>query len=153
LVLRDVLERVVSIEGARDYYGVVVAREPLQVDHEATDELRSSLRRRRVGKPDDAGMTQTAGGNAQAHPRGSGILRRNGYWACGACEISLGPVANNAKDACAHRYRSLAAAGPLIAPRSGGESKKFRLSEYSCPNCGTLLAVDQTLKTVETHWH
>ena len=40
----------------------------------------------------------------------------------------------------------MAAAGPLIAPRSAGESRKFRLSEYSCPNCGTLLAVDQTLK-------
>lgn len=153
LVLRNVLEHVVSIEGARDYYGVVVAGEPLHVDHEATDQLRLSVRRRRVGKPDDAAMAQPASGNAQAHPQCSGIVRKNGHWACGACEISLGPVANNAKDACSHRYRSLAAAGPLIAPRSGGESRKFRLSEYSCPNCGTLLAVDQTLKTVETHWH
>ena len=150
-MLRDVLERVVSTEGARDYYGVVVAGEPPHVDHAATNELRSSARRRRVGKRD--AMAQPAGGNAQAHPQCSGLVRRNGHWACGACEIPLGPVTNNAKDACSHRYRSLAAAGPLIAPRSGGESKKFRLSEYSCPNCGTLLAVDQTLKTVETHWH
>jgi N-methylhydantoinase B len=152
-VLRDVLERVVSIDGAHDYYGVVIAGEPLHVDHEATDELRSCVRRRRVGKPDDAAVAQPASGSAQAHPRSSGITRKNGHWACGACEISLGPVAKNAKDACSHRYRSLAAAGPLIAPRTGGESRKFRLSEYSCPNCGTLLAVDQTLKTVETHWH
>jgi hypothetical protein len=151
LVLRDVLERVVSTKGSRDYYGVVVAGEPLHVDRPATDELRSSVRHRRVGKPDGAAMAQPASPNAQAHP--SGLVRRNGHWACGACEIPLGPVANNAKDACSHRYRSLAAAGPLIAPRSGGESRKFRLSEYSCPNCGTLLAVDQTLKTVEAHWH
>jgi acetone carboxylase gamma subunit len=75
------------------------------------------------------------------------------HWACGACGTSLGSLAENAKDACSHRYKSLAAAGPLIAPRSRGESKKFRLSEYSCPVCATLLAVDQTLKTTETRWH
>jgi len=84
---------------------------------------------------------------------GHGILRSSGHWMCAACETSLGPVTGNAKEACSHQYRPLAAAGPLIAPRTGGESRKFRLSEYSCPNCGTLLAVDQTLKTIETHWH
>ncbi len=149
LVLRDVVERIVSIDGARDYYGVVIASEPPRVDHELTDKLRSAIRHRRIGKPDNAVIARPVTGNVQH----SGIVRKNGHWACGACQSSLGPVANNAKDACSHQYRSLAAAGPLIAPRSGGESRKFRLNEYSCPTCGTLLAVDQRLKTEETRWH
>jgi N-methylhydantoinase B len=153
LVLRDVIERVVSVDGARDYYAVVVAGEPLHVDHEATIKLRTAVRRGRIGNADDAARAKPANGGADAHSHGSGIVQKNGHWACSACENALGPVANNAKEACAHQYRPLAAAGPLIAPRSGGESRKFRLSEYSCPNCGTLLAVDQTLKTAQTHWH
>ena len=153
LVLCDVVGRMVSMEGARDYYGVVIAGEPFHVDFDATEELRSALRCRRAGKPDDAAMARPANGGVHAHAQRSGFVRNNGNWACGACESSLGPVAKNAKDACSHRYSSLGAAGPLIAPRSGGESRKFRLSEYSCPYCGTLLAVDQTLKTAETRWH
>jgi len=149
LVLGDVLDRMVSVEGARDCYGVVVAGEPLEVDQNATTELRSAVRHRRVGTSD--AVAAPANGKAQQH--GHGILRSSGHWMCAACETSLGPVTGNAKEACSHQYRPLAAAGPLIAPRTGGESRKFRLSEYSCPNCGTLLAVDQTLKTIETHWH
>ena len=152
-VLRDVVERMVTIEGARDYYGVTVAGDPLQIDNDATARLRAAIRRRRIGKPDNAATYQSAKGVVRAYPPRSGIVRKNGHWECGACEGSLGPVEKNAKDACSHRYTSLAAAGPLIAPRSGGESRKFRLSEYSCPICGTLLAVDQTLKTTETRWH
>jgi ribosomal protein S27AE len=125
----------------------VISGEPLEVDFEATAKLRSAIHRDRIGKP------QYANGNAHPHTRYPGIVRAKDEWACGTCGISLGPVAENAKDACSQRYRPLAEAGPLIAPHSGGESKKFRLSEYSCPNCATLLAVDQTLKTTETRWH
>jgi N-methylhydantoinase B len=152
-VLRDVLERMVTVDGARDYYGVIVGGDPLDVDGGATAELRAEIRRRRVGSAKDAPMPSAAIGAARTLGERSGIVRSNGHWQCGACERSLGPVAKNAKEACSHRYTSLAAAGPLIAPRSRGESRKFRLSEYSCPGCGTLLAVDQTLKTAETHWH
>ena len=145
LVLRDVVERMVTVDGARNYYAVVLGGEPLRVDLEATARLRAAVRRHRTGK--------TARAETPSSTNGAGIVRKNGHWECAACEMSLGPVERNAKDACSHRYTSLAAAGPLVAPRSAGESRKFRLSEYSCPNCGTLLAVDQTLKTVEAHWH
>ena len=153
LVLRDVVERTVSVDGARDYYGVMIEGEPLRIDFEATEKIRAAVRGRRIGKLDDMTIAQLADVSAHKHGRWSGIVRKNGNWACGACDGSLGPAAKNAKEACAYRTSSLASAGPLIAPRSGGESRKFRFSEYSCPNCGTLLAVDQTLKTAETHWH
>lgn len=153
LVLRDVLDRLVSIDGARNYYGVLVEGEPLQVNQEATTKQRSAVRQGRVGKPDEVTILEPANDDAHAQRDGHGILRKDGQWICSACETSLGSIAENAKEACSHQYRSLAAAGPLIASRTGGESAKFRLSEYSCPDCGTLLAVDQTLKTMETHWH
>ena len=153
LVLRDVVEGVVSADGARDHYAVVVAGEPLRIDHEATVKLRSAIRRGRSGNPNYVAMAKPANVGSVAEPHKSGFVQKNGHWACGACDNTLGPVANNAKESCAHQYRPLSAAGPLIAPRSGGESRKFQLSEYSCPNCGTLLAVDQTLKTAQTRWH
>ena len=153
LVLRDVGERVVSRDGARDYYGVVIATEALRVDTEATEKLRAEIRGGRIGEPGGSSLPRSVDGGRHWRLRHSGIVREDESWACGTCGIPLGSLANNAKDACSHRYRSLAVAGPLIAPKSKGESRKFRLSEYSCPNCGTLLAVDQTLKTTETRWH
>jgi N-methylhydantoinase B len=153
LVLRDVGERIVSRDGACDHYGVVIASEALRVDTEATERLRADIRGGRVDKAGRGAAGQRANGGDRVRPRLSGIVQVEEHWACGACGTSLGSLAENAKDACSHRYKSLAAAGPLIAPRSRGESKKFRLSEYSCPVCATLLAVDQTLKTTETRWH
>jgi N-methylhydantoinase B len=152
LVLNDIVARTVSVEGARDYYGVAITSDPIQVDLDATTKLRSTMRGRRMGQLEDAARTSFASGNEHARPH-SGIVQKNENWVCGTCEHPLGPVANNAKESCAHRYSSLAAAGPLVASRSEGESRKFRLSEYSCPHCGTLLAVDQTLRTADGHWH
>ncbi len=151
LVLQDVVAGTVSIEGARDYYGVVITFEPLGVDHDATAGLRSAVRRWRIG--DNGNAKSPASGRVSGRARHSGVVRKDGNWTCGACGYSLGPIATNAKEACSHRYSSLAAAGPLVAPRTSGESKKFQLREYSCPNCGTLLAVDQTLQAVDGHWH
>ncbi|MCP3688761.1 MAG: hydantoinase B/oxoprolinase family protein, partial [Gammaproteobacteria bacterium] len=42
LVKRDVLYEYVSIEGARRDYGVVIDPENLEIDYDATAELRSS---------------------------------------------------------------------------------------------------------------
>jgi N-methylhydantoinase B len=151
LVLQDVVAGTVSLEGARDYYGVVITFEPLGVDPDATAGLRSTVRRRRIGENRNA--NSPASGSVSGRARHSGVVRNDENWTCGACGYSLGPIATNAKEACSHRYSSLAAAGPLVAPRTSGESKKFQLSEYSCPNCGTLLAVDQTLQAADGHWH
>jgi len=43
-VLGDVLDGYVSIQGARDDYGVVIIPEILAVDDQATEELRRSMR-------------------------------------------------------------------------------------------------------------
>ncbi len=54
-VKEDVRDEYVSIEGARDDYGVVVKGDPwidpegLEVDHEATEELRERRRDERPG--------------------------------------------------------------------------------------------------------
>jgi N-methylhydantoinase B len=43
LVLGDVLDGYVSIEGAREDYRVVIDEQKLTVDHEATERLRSAV--------------------------------------------------------------------------------------------------------------
>jgi N-methylhydantoinase B len=47
MVLRDVRNELVSLEGARADYGVVLAGEPLVVDEAATRALRERVRRER----------------------------------------------------------------------------------------------------------
>ena len=42
-VLEDVLDEYVTIEGAEKDYGVVINREGMEIDHEATRELRKRL--------------------------------------------------------------------------------------------------------------
>ena len=146
-VLDDVLARTVSIAGARDFYGVVLSGEPLKVDTAATASQRAAMRGNR------GVTTDTSASDARQKGAGRGIQKRKDSWICGACETELSALDTNPKAACLHQYRALGAAGPLIAPRTGGESRKFRLSEYSCPSCGTLLAVDETLKSTDAHWH
>ncbi len=147
LVLRDVVDGIVSLDGALEYYGVVLNGEPVGVNQQATVAHRSKVRHSRIGEASDTELAQAA------VDHGDGIIWKNGYWMCGACHADLGPIGQNAKQSCAHHYRPLSAAGPLIAMRTSGDSKKFQLSEYSCPSCGTLLAVDQSLKTMDGHWH
>ena len=48
LVRADVLERVVSLQGARRDYGVVLDPESLQVDHQETGRIRTEMRTRKV---------------------------------------------------------------------------------------------------------
>ena len=46
-VLADVMQEKVSIERAREAYGVVIAPETMAVDPDATDSLRSDMRQKR----------------------------------------------------------------------------------------------------------
>ncbi len=81
LVLRDVAERAVSLDGARRHYGVVIAGQPLQVDLEATEKLRLAIRRDRIDKPRDAAPARRANGDAHPHD--------TAFWHC-AGERRLG---------------------------------------------------------------
>ena len=51
LVLRDVRNELVSVEAARNDYGVLVDTSRWAVDEEATRKLRSQLRARRKSRP------------------------------------------------------------------------------------------------------
>jgi len=145
-VRRDVVERTVSIEGARKYYGVVLSVGSLLVDDAATATLREELRKSRIGHAPAA----TA---LRRNMDRLGIVRANGHWQCAACDLPLGPVDQNPKEACSYHLQPVSTAGPLIAAETRGESKNFQLIEYSCPACGSLLVVDQRLKSDASHWH
>jgi len=46
-VRNDVARKLLSVDRARQDYGVVLSGPPFALDHRATDELRESMRRRR----------------------------------------------------------------------------------------------------------
>ncbi len=152
-VRRDVGERIVSVDGAQRHYGVVLSEDSRSVDTRATATLRAEIRGSRVdGTKKDRNPREA--NLAARHPTARpGIVRANERWQCGACNFPLGTVQQNAKEACVRHIRPLSAAGPLIAARTGGESTKFRLIEYSCPSCGSMLAVDERLKSTDDNWH
>jgi N-methylhydantoinase B len=152
-VCRDVFERMVSIDGARKHYGVVISEESRSVDTGATATMRAEIRQSRVNGTKKDSSTRGANILARHHTPRPGIVRVDERWRCGACNFPLGSVQQNAKEACVRHIKPVSAAGPLIAARTGGESKKFRLIEYSCPSCGSLLAVDERLKSTDDNWH
>lgn len=45
LVREDVIQQLISVEKAKEEYGVVIKPDTLEIDYEATQELRSSLKR------------------------------------------------------------------------------------------------------------
>lgn len=147
LVLRDVVDRLVSVEGARRYYGVIVEGTPASVNIDATARHRLEVRRGRVGQSADEPLVVPAPGH------GHGVTWKQGNWTCAACEADLGPISANAKQSLTNHHRELVAAGPLLAAGTQGQSANFHLSEYNCPSCGTMLAVDQPLKSMKGHWH
>lgn len=124
LVARDVNRGYVSIERARDSYGVVVT-DRMQVDAAATEQQRREYRRRRL---------EGAGAPASSAQRDGACER------CAAGEGIGGPAS-----APVRRTRAVGAANPWTALRWGGHSRRFTLVEEVCPACGELVDAYQAL--------
>ena len=143
-VVHDVDQRLVSEQQARAVYGVVLRDGA--VDAAATDAARAELRagRRAEGRhvEGDAGGGTVEGGTvlhpvsdtveAVEHDGGRRSLR------CTCCAYRFGDYGHDHKRSALMRELPLTAASPhndLCLP-------EFVLREYSCPGCGTALAMD-----------
>ena len=69
------------------------------------------------------------------------LYRAAGVVHCAACDGVLGPAVDNPRQSCLVRRRELAAAGPWLAMRWGGQSPNFELVEFICRHCGRLVDV------------
>jgi N-methylhydantoinase B len=150
-VLADVLGGAVTVDGARRYYAAVI-REGA-VDVAATATLRATRRRDRLGG-DPAAPEPGAGANlvaqhvigeylevAAAPGTATAVIR------CRRCGTVLAEAGEDPRAGAVRRQEPLAAAGPWLAERFGGDSPNFVLDEALCPGCGTLFDVAERLRS------
>lgn len=150
LVRRDVKRRAVSLEGARNVYGVVLDPVSLEVDRAATERARAKIRNDRraearlLGKTDlSVGVGEKPVPTMRIHEYlelaelsdGRAVVRciRCGYIFCLAEE--------NYKLYSLYRERRDVADLPSRQPLSG-DPLFVVYQEYLCPGCATLIQVD-----------
>src|SRR3989442_14809641 len=135
----DVVEqRSVSIEAARDIYGVVITSDG-RVDTPATKKLRAE--RREANRRKD-GAVQKLDGKIVARVTENLEVRRNGrglHTACAKCAADLGPVRDNYKDHCGRRESDVSAANPNIGDYRRYIDDRPVFRQFFCPECGALV--------------
>jgi N-methylhydantoinase B len=137
-VARDVAEGKVSIDRARDSYGVVLTADSA-ADSAATAARRAELRgARKQGhavpwRPADR-CEAPGDANGEPHRIGEAVEIADGALRCRRCGHDLGTSV-------VVRRAPLLAAGPWLALRWRGNSPNFQLEETACAGCGTLIAV------------
>ncbi|MFT3863224.1 MAG: hydantoinase B/oxoprolinase family protein [Solirubrobacterales bacterium] len=144
-VARDVRARLVSEQGAREVYGVVLRDG--DVDLTETEKVRQATRAARLA----AGARQEGEGDAAAldgpqvnhlHPVGDAVeavtAGDDRRLRCTVCAHDLGPYRED--------YKAKTLFTEVQASRRSEYNRycaeEYVMREYSCPGCGTLLAVD-----------
>ena len=90
--------------------------------------------------------------DAQGLPVMVGIYNVGHLIFCRRCHYRLANATDNPKAGCLQVHEPLSKAGPWVAKRHNGDSPVFHLREYFCPGCGSLLFVDERLKTEPEPW-
>jgi N-methylhydantoinase B len=156
LVRRDVQSGLVTLEGARRMYGVILDPGGATVDAEGTARQRRALRdeRRRAAGADDPAPDRLATPpvfrlkvNEYLGIVGDGQAAQ---FAC-RCGALLGPAAENYKLHALEARYPLTRIGPAIRPALLG-SAPFELREYYCPGCAILFEAEVARKGDPVLW-
>jgi N-methylhydantoinase B len=127
-VAADVENGDVSVEAARDIYGVVLN------DPEETARLREAKRRERIGSA--AGKKLNGKVTLQAT---EGLAVRGARWCCAKCATDLGTLAENYKAGCVRKDLPIEASNPIV-----GDPRRFidpqpQFRQFLCPGCGLII--------------
>lgn len=140
---RDVAHGHVSIDAARDAYGVVLTQDG--VDEAATTALRMTMREERLKEavaPNDAEVTRRIDGPV-LHPVGDAVeavcAAAGRRLRCTECYTDLGGYEDDYKRRCACRERPLTA---LTELNRLCQLDRYVVREFVCPGCGMLLVTD-----------
>ena len=136
-VLADVHAGLVSLNKARDQYGVLLDTALMSVDADATQLLRQQMRAERAGGAAMAGNTAVSNRLNVTMP----VLfdeERNRVF-CAACRYELGPLRDNWKSGFVTRSQPLSSLSKLMT------STLFVLRSFNCQSCGALLDAEMTL--------
>ncbi len=154
-VREDVVEnRAVSIEAAREIYGVVLRDDDL-LDARATEALRAERKARRVRK--DGSVKKLTGKLVARATENVDLRNENGllHCACAKCAADLGSVRENYKTRCVMEESDIRTANPNIGDWKRYIDDRPVFRQFYCPGCGALIenevarADDPVLRDIE----
>ncbi len=143
----DVRRGLVSKESAKSIYGVVMNGKGH--DAPATEQLRSEIRARRMseGKPAKSISDKIASGGDTLHPVGdtveAALVDGEKVLRCTECEYQFAGYDSDFKHGALYRELPITSASPI---NSLGLVDEVVLREFSCPGCGTCVAMDIQIK-------
>lgn len=168
LVLEDVQEGYVTVEGAEQFYQVAIngEGEDATLDSARTAELREAERQRRLteGKKQDPAAAPKAdySGVADGVVDIADIVRitfkgGEAVFSCQSCEAELGRNLVTYKAGALVMERTLDERVPLYSPSNRRDAAQLRQREHYCPGCARRFSAemaresDQSLVEVEVH--
>ena len=141
-VKEDVEAHSVTVDGAREIYGVVIDSETGDLDHDATESLRTNARNERLNghrlNPVKANGELLLEVTENIHMR-SGKGRT--VYCCAKCHTEIGQLGENYKEHCIRIDKHVSKSNLLI-----GEPSRFiddvpQFRQFVCPGCGTLICL------------
>lgn len=160
LLVRDVKDGFVSLNAARDWYGVIIDPETLVVDSRKTKERRIKMVRERLKEGKKVRPNKRSKSVKRVKRRGNGkdsimvldsleaaAIRGNMTWRCIRCRTELGPAAEDYRQFVLRREQPIHKGQPRnLAPKRWDQ---YRIREYFCPSCGVMFEVDSVTKGEE----
>ena len=142
MVVRDVVNGVVSKEAARGIYGVALDRRG-ELNGRATEKLRAKMRRERLKGAFSGKAFEGERNDGQASYAPCEVVE---VWEgggrkqvrCARCRAKLGELGRNWRENCQVKWLRPTEAGPLMKDLVG----HYLLQQFYCPSCGALLQND-----------
>ena len=146
-VKEDVEAHSVTVDGAREIYGVVIDSETGDLDHDATESLRTNARNERLNghrlNPVKANGELLLEVTENIHMRST---KGRTVYCCAKCHTEIGQVGENYKEHCIRIDKHVSKSNLLI-----GEPSRFiddvpQFRQFVCPGCGTLIENEIAMK-------
>ena len=140
LVQMDIEGNVVTVEAAREIYGVIVDPDTLEVNQDATYKLRADTRHHRL--KGYSGTPIRCNGEIVIQVTENLDLRSDAgheVYCCAKCQTEVGLLGSNYKEHCIRIDEPVTKSNVLIGEPSRfiDDTPEFR--QFSCPGCGTLI--------------
>jgi len=153
-VAKDFDNLVVTVEGARNIYGVVLDSVTGTVDVAGTEKLRAGKRTERVRRHAQPG--RKLGGRVLLHATQTLDIREvagaEPHHACAKCATDLGGLNGNYKAHCIREDHAISLANPLIGEPARFIDDQPVFRQFFCVGCGVLIENEVTLAHEPVLW-
>lgn len=151
MVLKDVVDGTVSVECARQLYGVVIEPRTAKIDYKKTENLRKeNLLKVTSGKRPEMIRMQKKGVVKEIFRIGLHLraveIQGEKLIMC-QCGNQFGPASDSWKNGAVRIIAPAGAAGPLVKLHADLE-----IRQYHCPDCGLLHSIDVSEKDSPDFW-